>query len=206
MTIRETIMEVVARRADQVFLVDAVTSREITYGEFHRQACALAAELRPARRAKGRSGRSHGSELLRTGGPLFRLHLSWCSHRAHQSSTEQGRRPIHSGELQARTRGGKRNLRWRNQRFSRERAGSGNRAGSYCRTRTTQAPLRLTLSPTPANSCLLKPQPERIWWSLCTPRAPPPSPRGWRIELGRMFRNAAAFARLKESIRIPGFI
>jgi long-chain acyl-CoA synthetase len=46
MTIRETIMEVVVRRADQVFLVDAVTSREITYGEFHRRACALAAELR----------------------------------------------------------------------------------------------------------------------------------------------------------------
>jgi acyl-coenzyme A synthetase/AMP-(fatty) acid ligase len=46
MTIRETIMNVVTRREGQVFLVDAVTSREITYGEFHRQACALAAELR----------------------------------------------------------------------------------------------------------------------------------------------------------------
>jgi acyl-coenzyme A synthetase/AMP-(fatty) acid ligase len=46
MTIRETIMRVVVRRASQVFLVDAVTGREITYGQFHRQACAVAAELR----------------------------------------------------------------------------------------------------------------------------------------------------------------
>jgi long-chain acyl-CoA synthetase len=46
MTIREMIMDVVARREGQVFLVDAITSREITYGEFHRQACALAAGLR----------------------------------------------------------------------------------------------------------------------------------------------------------------
>jgi acyl-coenzyme A synthetase/AMP-(fatty) acid ligase len=46
MTIRETIMDVVARRRDQVFLVDAATGREITYGEFHRQAYALAASLR----------------------------------------------------------------------------------------------------------------------------------------------------------------
>ncbi len=46
MTIKEIIMDVVARRREQVFLVDAVSGREITYGEFHRQACALAAELR----------------------------------------------------------------------------------------------------------------------------------------------------------------
>ena len=39
-------MDVVARREGQVFLVDANSGREITYGEFHRQACALAAELR----------------------------------------------------------------------------------------------------------------------------------------------------------------
>jgi acyl-coenzyme A synthetase/AMP-(fatty) acid ligase len=45
MTIRETITNVVERRAEQVFLVDANTGREITYGEFHRQACALAAVL-----------------------------------------------------------------------------------------------------------------------------------------------------------------
>jgi long-chain acyl-CoA synthetase len=46
MTIRETIMDVVSRCGERVFLVDAVTSRQITYGDFHRQACALAAELR----------------------------------------------------------------------------------------------------------------------------------------------------------------
>ena len=46
MTIRETIMDVVSRHGERVFLVDAATSREITYGDFHRQACALAAELR----------------------------------------------------------------------------------------------------------------------------------------------------------------
>jgi long-chain acyl-CoA synthetase len=46
MTIRETILDVVARRERQVFLVDANTGHKITYGEFHRQASALAAELR----------------------------------------------------------------------------------------------------------------------------------------------------------------
>jgi acyl-CoA synthetase (AMP-forming)/AMP-acid ligase II len=46
MNIRETILEVVSRRQDEVFLVDAATGREITYKEFHSQACALAAELR----------------------------------------------------------------------------------------------------------------------------------------------------------------
>jgi long-chain acyl-CoA synthetase len=46
MRIRETILDVVALRAGQVFLVDAKTGREVTYGDFHRQACALAAELR----------------------------------------------------------------------------------------------------------------------------------------------------------------
>ncbi len=45
MTIQDTITNVVARR-EEVFLVDAITGHEITYGEFHRQACALAAELR----------------------------------------------------------------------------------------------------------------------------------------------------------------
>ena len=53
MTIRETITNVVERRAEQVFLVDANTGREITYGEFHRQACALAAELRKRGLRKG---------------------------------------------------------------------------------------------------------------------------------------------------------
>jgi acyl-CoA synthetase (AMP-forming)/AMP-acid ligase II len=46
MNVREMITDVVERRPDHVFLVDAVTSREITYGEFHRHACTLAAELR----------------------------------------------------------------------------------------------------------------------------------------------------------------
>src|SRR5580704_7457106 len=45
-TIRETLGDVVRRCRERVFLVDAVTGREITYGGFHRQACALAAELR----------------------------------------------------------------------------------------------------------------------------------------------------------------
>jgi acyl-CoA synthetase (AMP-forming)/AMP-acid ligase II len=46
MNIREMIGEVVGRRQAHVFLIDAATGREITYGDFHRQACALAAELR----------------------------------------------------------------------------------------------------------------------------------------------------------------
>jgi acyl-CoA synthetase (AMP-forming)/AMP-acid ligase II len=53
MTIRETIMDVVGRREPHIFLVDAITSSEITYGEFHRQACALAAELRRRGLRKG---------------------------------------------------------------------------------------------------------------------------------------------------------
>jgi long-chain acyl-CoA synthetase len=46
MTIRETILNVVARRERHVFLVDANTGREVTYGQFHNQASALAVELR----------------------------------------------------------------------------------------------------------------------------------------------------------------
>jgi long-chain acyl-CoA synthetase len=46
MTIRETILDVVARRRERVFLVEAATGGETSYGEFHRQACRLAAELR----------------------------------------------------------------------------------------------------------------------------------------------------------------
>ena len=53
MTIRETISNVVERRVEQAFLVDANTGREITYGEFHRRACALAAELRKRGLRKG---------------------------------------------------------------------------------------------------------------------------------------------------------
>jgi acyl-CoA synthetase (AMP-forming)/AMP-acid ligase II len=46
MNVREMIAEVVERRRDHVFLVDALTGSEITYGEFHRKSCALAVELR----------------------------------------------------------------------------------------------------------------------------------------------------------------
>ena len=53
MTIRETITNVVTRRAGQVFLVDANSGHEITYSEFHRLSCALAAELRERGVRKG---------------------------------------------------------------------------------------------------------------------------------------------------------
>jgi len=53
MTIRETILNVVARREHEVFLVDANTAQEITYGDFHQQASALAAELRRRGVCKG---------------------------------------------------------------------------------------------------------------------------------------------------------
>jgi acyl-coenzyme A synthetase/AMP-(fatty) acid ligase len=43
--IRETIIEIVQRRGANAFLIDATTGREIAYGEFHRLACAVAAEL-----------------------------------------------------------------------------------------------------------------------------------------------------------------
>jgi len=45
MKIRETILDVVARREAHIFLIDAGTGAPITYGEFHRQACTLAADL-----------------------------------------------------------------------------------------------------------------------------------------------------------------
>jgi acyl-coenzyme A synthetase/AMP-(fatty) acid ligase len=53
MTVQQIIVDVVTRRNRQVFLVDAITNRETTYGEFHRQACALAAELRRRGLRKG---------------------------------------------------------------------------------------------------------------------------------------------------------
>jgi long-chain acyl-CoA synthetase len=46
MTIRETVTRVLTRRAEHVFLIDATTGREITYSEFHQRACALAGALR----------------------------------------------------------------------------------------------------------------------------------------------------------------
>jgi long-chain acyl-CoA synthetase len=45
-TSRETIMNVVRAHENRVFLVDVLTGSEITYGRFHLQSCALAAQLR----------------------------------------------------------------------------------------------------------------------------------------------------------------
>ena len=45
MTVREAITEIVERREKNIFLLDANSGVEITYGEFHRMACAVAAEL-----------------------------------------------------------------------------------------------------------------------------------------------------------------
>jgi long-chain acyl-CoA synthetase len=53
MKIRETILKIVECHGARVFLVDASTGNEITYREFHRQACALAAELRERGVRKG---------------------------------------------------------------------------------------------------------------------------------------------------------
>ena len=43
---RETLANIVERYHDRVFLVDATTAREVTYADFHRRSCALAANLR----------------------------------------------------------------------------------------------------------------------------------------------------------------
>jgi long-chain acyl-CoA synthetase len=56
MNSRQTILDAVAGGEHEVFLVDAHTGRELTYGDFHRQACALAFELR--RRGLGKSDRA----------------------------------------------------------------------------------------------------------------------------------------------------
>ena len=45
MTIREQVLNVVQRNGDRTFLIDAVSGREIGYAQFHRLACALAADL-----------------------------------------------------------------------------------------------------------------------------------------------------------------
>ncbi|MFY9660210.1 MAG: class I adenylate-forming enzyme family protein [Terriglobales bacterium] len=45
MTIREQIVDVVERNGERVFLVDALTGSPMTYREFHQLACALGAEL-----------------------------------------------------------------------------------------------------------------------------------------------------------------
>jgi len=53
MKIRETILKIVECHGARVFLVDASTGNEITYRDFHRQDCALAAELRERGVRKG---------------------------------------------------------------------------------------------------------------------------------------------------------
>jgi len=63
MKIRETILKIVECHGVRVFLVDASTGNEITYRDFHRQACALAAELRERGVRKGDRGRGDASEL-----------------------------------------------------------------------------------------------------------------------------------------------
>jgi acyl-coenzyme A synthetase/AMP-(fatty) acid ligase len=46
MTIREQVLDLVERNGDRVFLVDAFTGQTISYREFHQLACALGADLR----------------------------------------------------------------------------------------------------------------------------------------------------------------
>jgi long-chain acyl-CoA synthetase len=53
MNSRETILASVERFSHRAFLIDSSTGREITYGEFHRQACALAANLQTQGVSKG---------------------------------------------------------------------------------------------------------------------------------------------------------
>jgi acyl-coenzyme A synthetase/AMP-(fatty) acid ligase len=55
MTIREQVLDIIARNGERIFLVDAISGHEITYKEFHQSACKLAAELR--RRGLGRGDR-----------------------------------------------------------------------------------------------------------------------------------------------------
>jgi acyl-CoA synthetase (AMP-forming)/AMP-acid ligase II len=45
MKIGPRILDVIERRGPHIFLVDALNGRKLTYNDFHRQACALAAEL-----------------------------------------------------------------------------------------------------------------------------------------------------------------
>jgi long-chain acyl-CoA synthetase len=53
MTPRETILNVIQRRGDHVFLIDAFTGHKITYDQFHRYASALAPHLRGLGVCKG---------------------------------------------------------------------------------------------------------------------------------------------------------
>jgi acyl-coenzyme A synthetase/AMP-(fatty) acid ligase len=45
MTIREQVLDLVEKNGDRVFLVDALTGAPVSYREFHQLACALGAEL-----------------------------------------------------------------------------------------------------------------------------------------------------------------
>jgi acyl-coenzyme A synthetase/AMP-(fatty) acid ligase len=45
MTIREQVLDIVEKNGDRVFLVDALSGSSLKYREFHQLACALAAEL-----------------------------------------------------------------------------------------------------------------------------------------------------------------
>jgi len=127
MTIRETLLDVVARRAGQIFLVDPVTGREITYGEFHRLACSLAADLR---RRGVQKGDRVAVMLPNCCELLLRLHLSRSRHRPYQSVAEQGRHPIHPGQLSALTHCSQRNRCGRNPALSLEYPALGDSAGS----------------------------------------------------------------------------
>lgn len=53
MTTREIVLDIVTRCQREIFLVDAASGYELTYGEFHHQACALAAELQSRGLRKG---------------------------------------------------------------------------------------------------------------------------------------------------------
>ena len=53
MTFRDRVLDRIRTSGPQVFLVDALSGREITYSEFHEQACAAAAHLRERGVARG---------------------------------------------------------------------------------------------------------------------------------------------------------
>ena len=56
MTIREQVLDIVEGNRERTFLVDAVSGRQLSYGEFHQRACALAVEFR-------RRGLVHGDRV-----------------------------------------------------------------------------------------------------------------------------------------------
>lgn len=46
MTIREQVLDLIEKHGDRVFLIDSLTGEPTSYGEFHQLTCALGAELR----------------------------------------------------------------------------------------------------------------------------------------------------------------